>query len=236
MKKIYLSILILLIGGVRLQAQSLNGQNGVFYLQGDGNAILEGTVDIYNIGSSAVTVKVLRTDNNLAPNHQSYFCWGVNCFSPSVSLSPDSVYLPVGGFTSTFKGDLNPYLSFGVSRVTYCFFDMYNPGDSICMEFYYDVTTGINEIQANQNSLSIPYPNPADAMTSISYNLANNASDVKLLIRNILGAKVHEIKLASPKKVMVLNTSAFQQGVYFYSLIADGKVIGTNRLVVSHKN
>lgn len=236
MKKFYLLIVLWLVAGGSLHAQSFSYQNATLYLQGDGSTILEGTVDIYNISAVDLGVKVARTNNNLAPNHLSYFCWGTQCYGPLTDTSQTTETIPAGTFNNTFKGDLNPGFSMGLSRVTYCFFDVNNPGDSVCMEFVYDITTGIDEVNKAENFVSAPTPNPADAFTSISYHLAKPASDIRLVIRNIIGSEVSQLKLNSQQKIMMLNTSSLKQGVYFYSIIADNKVINTNRLVVSHRN
>lgn len=235
MKKLYSFIILLLLAG-SIQAQSLSPQNATLLIPGDGTSLLQGYVDIYNIGNTDLDVLVERTVDNLAVNHVSNFCWGPACYPPNVSISPLSEFIPVGGFSNTFRGDLNPNFTSGLSRVTYCFYDMNNQSDSICMEFVYDITTGINEVNNAASFVSNPTPNPADAFTTISYRLAKQASEIKLVIHSIIGSEVAQLKLNGQQKIMMINTSALKSGVYFYSVIADRAVINTNRLVVSHKN
>lgn len=236
MKKIYTSVIILLfVFTGSLKAQSLQAQNATLYLQGDGTSILQGFVDIYNVSATDLDVLVERVNNDLAPGHESNFCWGQFCFGSSTSLSPFSEPIAAGDYNPTFRGDLDPHGLMGLSRVTYCFFDQNNQADSICMEFVYDVALGINE-NATYNYLSSPYPNPADAFTKISYGLATPSQDVKVVLHNMLGAKIKEFNTHAQQKSFILNTSSLKQGVYFYSLVADNKIISTSKLVVSHKN
>jgi len=236
MKKLYAAIIILICFATGdLKAQSLQAQNATLYLQGDGASIIQGFVDIYNVSATDLDVLVERVIDDLAPGHESNFCWGQFCFGSSTSLSPFSEPIPAGDYNQSFRGDLDPHGLMGLSRVTYCFFDELNPADSICMEFVYDVALGINE-NASYNYLSAPYPNPADGFTKISYGLAAPSADVKIVLHNMLGEKMKEFGTKAQQKSFILNTSSLRQGVYFYSLVAGGKVISTSKLVVGHKN
>ncbi len=237
MKRFYLIILMVIVLGNSVKSQSLAAQNATPYLSGDANTTLVGLVDIFNTSTNDLNVLVERVINNTAPNHFSYFCWGPTCYGPATSLSPSPEFIISGTVNSTFRGDAVANGYPGLTRVTYCFFDQSNNSDSVCLEFVYDFTTvGINENVTQENFLSHAVPNPCDAFAKISYNLSKPSSDVRIVLNNMLGAKVKEFRMDGQRKTFLLNTSGLQSGLYFYSLIADNAVISTARLVVNHKN
>jgi hypothetical protein len=205
-------------------------------LTGPPTSELDAVVGIMNSSSNPISVKVMRYPN-LAPGHKSYYCWWINCYSDTVDLSPDSAIIAPGSANTdwSFHGKLDPQTFDGVSYVTYCFFDMYNPSDSICLDFTYDFTTGIpTPGVSSTNPLSNASPNPANNLTSINYDLGNR-SDARLVIYNVLGSTVKEIKLNGKQGTMVVVTSDLGQGVYYYSLVSGDKIIATKKLVVAHR-
>ena len=238
MKKIYTLTLICSLLTARIFAQSFSLQNINNYMQGDASVFqYEATVDVVNNSSSTKDVVMFRKINNLAPGHASLFCWGVNCYGESTDTATYLETMPPGG-VSLGREDLRTYFFQGYSTVTYCWYDNSNPSDSVCLEFYYDISpTGVHEIYNSATDfVSLPYPNPADVSTMIAYHLNNQNTESKIVFYNVIGAKVHEVKLDYSKQSIQINTSLFKPGVYYYSLLSGGKSMSTNKLIVSHKN
>ena len=77
------------------------------------------------------------------------------------------------------------------------------------------------------------YPNPANNKVTISYRLTSTA-DVTVSLTDMLGQIVNEqrINSVSGGKV-VINTAGLSQGVYFYTITANGQR-NTGRVVVVH--
>ncbi len=236
MKKRYFLGLAGLVLAAQVNAQSLVPINGTFYMQGDPNTLMQAHVGIHNTAPSALDVEVVRSVNNLAPNHFSYFCWGVTCYGPGTSWAP-AENIMTGATDTSFLGYLNPAGNAGISSVIYCFYDVNNQQDSICLEFVYDATTtGIGELGNDGVSLSGPKPNPATTFTQISYNAGAGASDVSIVLNNMLGAKVRELKMSRTHDLILLGTQALKPGLYFYSLVVDNQVVATKKLVVAGRN
>ena len=234
MKKIFTKIIFLLAVGTAnaVFAQNLSVTNATLNVSGPDTVILAATATVVNNGANSVYVRVARVSTNMVPGHTTYFCW-VACYAPVTSVSPDSILLAPGGSTSVFTGDVTPRGIEGNSSVTYCFIDS-NPADSVFVTFNYNFlsTVGINEV-ATRPIISNAYPNPADGYTGITYNL-NSARDAKLVLFNLLGSTVKEFKLTDRQNTLVISTADLQSGVYYYTLIADGKSISSRKLVVSH--
>lgn len=238
MKKYYTLVFILSLFSVKAFTQSFSLQNLNNVLQADASSFqIEGTVDVLNNSSSAKDVMMYRVINILAPGHESSFCWGLNCYGAATDTStyPESM---APGSTSLARADLRPYNFPGLSRVTYCWYDLLNPSDTVCLEFTYDVTTvGIHEVYNSKTDfITRPHPNPADDNAMIVYHVLNRNADSRIVVYNVIGSKIQEVKLDNSKQDVKINTSLFQAGVYYYSLISGGKVVGTNKLIVSHKN
>jgi hypothetical protein len=202
----------------------------------DENMLLEGLVTIHNSSANSLALLVERTANNLATGHTSNFCWGIACYSDATDTAPasDAVTLGAGADTNCFHGWLNPHGNFGSSSVTYRFFDMNNTTDGVTVTFTYDFATGIHVLGTSlSNPLSEASPNPANSMTGINYSVSGN--NTRLIVYNLLGNAVKEIKLGEKQGALILTTSDLSQGIYYYSLLENGKTLATRKLVVSHK-
>lgn len=205
-------------------------------LLGDINFAIDAHVKVINPGSADMLMLVERTIDDLTPGHFSNFCVGPSCYGPATSLAQDTVTIVAGGTDNTFKGTLSPYGVIGNSNVTYCFYDYRNVADSACVTFNYVVTgVGIAESSTVAEGLSIPYPNPADKMTTVSYKV-NNADKLVLVIYNITGAEVSRQSLDSNVGAAVIITSELPSGIYVSRLESSSAIYGTRRLVVAHRN
>ena len=236
MKKLFTRILTLLaFTGINVAvAGNLAVHTAEQTVTGPDTVILASTATVVNNGATGVYVRVSRSSTSLLAGHSTYFCW-VACYSPVTSVSPDSIYLAAGDSTSVFVSDVTPHGIEGNSTVTYTFFDS-NPSDDATITFTYSFysAVGINEV-ISRPIISNAYPNPAvDGYSGVTYNL-NSAKDAKLVLYNLLGTVVREIKLVDKQSTIILSTADLQSGVYYYSLIADGKAVSSKKLVVSHR-
>jgi len=76
-------------------------------------------------------------------------------------------------------------------------------------------------------------PNPAGAHVDFSISLPGNTKEITLLIRDINGRQVlHQHGLA-PTGTFVWHTNSLGSGLYFYNLIAEGRVLKSGKIVLS---
>lgn len=95
--------------------------------------------------------------------------------------------------------------------------------------------TGVAEGIAGNNALSV-YPNPSNGIVNIEYALSKN-SKMSLGIYNVLGVRIRELvnsdqQAGNYKYSFNFRNYNLSAGVYFISLITDGKV-STHRLVIT---
>jgi hypothetical protein len=236
MLKIYtillLSVSILRTFPVNAQA-SLHCDSSAYYIMGSSSGQVESHIKIVNTGSSAISAQVARTFISLATGHSERFCWGTTCYPPGTLVSSYAETMQAGATDSTFIGYIFPNGHNGISVVRYLFYDLSNASDTVSVTLTYDITTGIPEL-TSKATVTNAYPNPADGVTSLSYSV-NPSKDARLVFYNMLGSVVKEIKLTDRQSALVISTSDLKSGVYFYSLVVDGKSMASKKLVVAHR-
>ncbi len=211
---------------------NLESHDATGYIYGD--TTLKNThVKILNIGLDTLSVKIAQDNSGATNGHISYFCWGINCYPPTVAVSSNAVNIAPGDTNKTFIGYLEPAGHTGISVIDYYFFNTIDPNDGINVSFTYDISIGINEL-SNSVSLSNPSPNPANNLTSISYDL-KSVKNGSFVLYNILGSKLNEFKLTERQETLIIPTSQLNSGIYFYSIVADGKLVSTRKLIVAHR-
>lgn len=95
--------------------------------------------------------------------------------------------------------------------------------------------TADNRPDALQSKLYDAVPNPAGQSTKVAIMLIEtDAANASLVVRNMLGQIVYQQKLQEGQQTLELQLSNFGSGIYTYSLNANGKVLKTKRLVISH--
>jgi hypothetical protein len=240
MKKLLLS-LIASVFCISVFAQSLEwvNINPGTNVSGPNNQTFAPYAQIKNNSANTLTVKVKRVNNNLAPNHISNFCFAGVCYLSTVSTSLFSVSIDPNSMADsangTLRADLNPASTDGISEVTYCAYDVDNEADSVCITFRYTAgPIGVNEIFAGSKFLSNAYPNPANISSLVSYNLPY-AKDAHIVICNMLGSTLSKIALEEKSGSVSMPVAALPEGVYYYTLMNDGKPVVSKRLMITHK-
>lgn len=90
---------------------------------------------------------------------------------------------------------------------------------------------GINELSANNSSLLLK-PNPSNGFTTISYNYTGVSSNATLMINDIIGREMSSYPLHTTQDQFNLNTNLFKAGIYLVSIVSEGQILVTSKLVV----
>ncbi len=210
-----------------------NGDTLAIY--GDSTTItMKSHILVTNNNTVSIPVKVKKIENYIVAGSQNYFCWSA-CYSPSIYVSPDSIIINAGATINNFDGDYVTNSTIGVTTITYVFFNNEDPNDTVSVVVEYHVTgVGIKEAKTKEIKFSNPYPNPSDNFTSFDYLLPKTTKYSKIVIRNILGTVVKEVKIFNKKGNIKLSTEELTDGIYFYSIIVDDNIFITKRLIVRH--
>lgn len=243
--KIKLLFTLVLSAGISLfiSAQSIQLiKNGSPITSGSTQLVLGDTtvtplvfhIDVKNIASSTKRIMVKKYDVTLLGMAESYFCWA-QCYPNFVYTSLEAIGLTPGQTTSNFSGDLDHYLALGTHRVCYTFYDSLNVNDSasVCVDFR--VTgVGINDINAVNVQLSNAFPNPAKNATSFRYVMSDYKSGSYAAVYNMVGSIIATIPVMSKEGLLQIPVSELQNGLYFFTIVVDGKNTSTRKFTVNH--
>lgn len=245
MKKTLLSIILALITFSFLYGQESNPfyltQDGkklgdTIYVWGEPNASEIVFEAIFHNGSdNDMNFKVAREQVVLLANTMSQFCWGASCYSPTTDTSTDYLFVPAGGSTEEgqFSGHYIPSGVIGTSIVKYTVYNMDNPDENVSIVCnYWASPEGIAEDAMSKGSVSSIYPNPAGDYVTIDYELTPKVKQASVRIFNLLGSTVREAVMEKGNNKLRINVSDLQNGVYFYSVLINGNIYKTKKLVI----
>lgn len=195
-------------------------------------------VYVKNTSALPKKVRVQRVIDYVAPRHITTFCWGGICYDSDKQLSETYTLQP--GETTPQAYALAPkieniYYAPGTSKVTYIFFDDENPNDRTTLQLTYIVsaTTDIQpEVDILSTTLSPSFPSPAIDNARISYTIASPYATASLEVYNLIGNVVYTTPLRTARGVVSLSTAGMNSGLYFYSVVVDGKKMATKKLIV----
>ena len=215
-----------------------------------------GHVVVKNDGNTDINMQVERTINSIdSAFGESYFCFGLNCFPPSTSISPGTDVIPACDIDQSFTGDYkikDSSIFNDTSSVTYCFYDVTDPTNAQCITLLFSGNSPENTYLSDTlvfgsgciamsnggglfsgTSVNV-FPNPASNWINVSYSLGNKDKDAWFVLRNMLGATKVKMKLHGSSGKIKIPASDLNQGVYFYSLLVDDNVYETKKLIVDN--
>jgi hypothetical protein len=201
-------------------------------------AMLEAAFPVVNTGTQPIDIRVSRKVISAVTGSENNFCWGINCYPPFVSVSPDTETIMAGASNNSFKGDYTPNGMAGITTIRYSFFRATGATDSVHVTVRFDASAAImgtrKDLNSNSISISAPWPNPANDLTKIEFNLPANSRNNKLRIFNAIGGLVKEVAITQKQGTAIISTTNLANGVYFYTLQVDGRSVETKKLIVRH--
>ena len=91
-----------------------------------------------------------------------------------------------------------------------------------------------DELQITNYKLKQNYPNPFNPVTKINYELAiTNYESASIVVYNATGQSVWASKINPSQNFIEFNGSKFNSGVYYYSLVIDGKQLSTKKMILT---
>jgi len=190
-------------------------------------------VKITNNAETDISVKVRRIETNMPAGSSSYFTW-LEQYANEVSVSPDGEQMSPGGMSTSFSGDYQPNNVAGEASISYVFFDENDLSNFSTINVTYIASTvGIEENNFDNVYLSNAYPNPANTVVTLDYDL-KSVNGAKLVVYDLLGSVVKNVEVNDAIGKLKINVSDLDEGVYFYSLLVKNENVTTQKLVVKH--
>lgn len=206
-------------------------------------------------------LQILATQNLFNSNSQIEFLYNskrLDCYSNIYSYVPKLIVFETNGniIFSKSKYSLDNIFNFnnsslmilkqanyeeitvqGISSVQVGPSDsviVYNlPGQLICSNCNLSnpVSNLINSNDAlHKNSLNI-FPNPYKDIVNIEYNIPPNSTNAYIEIFDGIGKSIKKIKLTTAEGKLLLNNSEFSNGIYYYVIYDDGKIIQDKKTI-----
>ncbi len=202
-------------------------------------------IKITNVSSANRLTKIrksilsMATSTLTAMNHDMFFCYNINCYTPFVNYSTASIAaggsLPNSSGTSYgLRTEFDHNQVVGTSVVRYTIYDSLNITDSMNITITYNVT-GVTAIKNFSNNVFVSNaaPNPASNTVNFNYDLGSANTEAYIKIYNCLGNAVRTIALNPADKNVQVDVSTLEGGFYFYAVITNGKAVSTRRLVIT---
>ena len=197
--------------------------------------ISKGNVYVENISDMTIDVLCKKVIIDTVPNTFNSFCWADLCYGPATYVSPEFKTLAPAEMAMDFKGDYIPNTQVGTSTIMYVFFNRSDEADSayITVNFTAESTQSVNDLYA-ADFISAPYPNPAREVVYFDLEKDFGGEQLEISIRNLLGAEVKRLQISGNESRISFSTSDLKDGMYLYSVIANGRIVTSNKLIVKH--
>lgn len=208
--------------------------NTVVTKMGSPNEEILSDIFVKNNSGNPMSVKLQKIENFKVESSMNVMCWGM-CYGPTTYISSDSILIDGGAVNENdFSGHYTSSNT-GISSITYKFFDIDNPGDFANFTVLYNVSgVGINNYQENIN-ISNVYPNPVINNAYFDYDFTKvNNSQNNVVISNLLGEVIENVKINDLKGKFIYNTSNLKNGIYFFSIVSENRLVNTKKIIVNH--
>jgi len=247
MKNILLALCMLSLFWISGRSQSLSLSNASGPLAPNATIIQAGTTDsaellthiyVKNVSSNDMGVLCKKVEFSLLDSTEVSMCWAGQCFGAMTYVSPYDQSIPAGTTCTDFVGHYTQiaysHFKSGESLVRWVFFDRANANDSVSVTVRYTTYgLGIAESDIHEGHISGAFPNPAGDFAAVNYSLKAGFQG-SVSVRNILGEEISKIVLPAESGRITISTRGISNGIYFYSLLVNEKVLQTKKLIVRH--
>jgi hypothetical protein len=197
--------------------------------------VIAGHIWIKNTTSTTMNnVYVRRIINFEVPGTMNSFCFGVNCYGPSTSVSTIPTVLTAGVIDKSFYGDYYPDGHGGTTSITYEFFDNTTFSAPVKAKATIDYRLSFVGIEDNKLVFKGPFPNPSNQQTNFEYNIPAGNDNAQIIIRNTLGVEMANYPIENQSGKKTIDVSNFASGIYFYTFIVDGKIVQSKKMIIKH--
>lgn len=213
-------------------------ENGATYIVfGDGSELwgeIGGEMQIeFNVTANEnMRVVARKTPNNpIVEGTSTWLCFG-QCLAPSTGVQETNPEEMTAGnpmlFSGHYMADDYTMVLGQEQSVTFELWNAANPDEKFVINVIFKYSLEDVEEIASQNTISA-YPTPATDIINFDYNVDGNAM---VVIYNMMGQEVMRNEIAGQNGTLSMNVSDLSSGVYFYSLVINGKPEKSSKIIV----
>ena len=240
MKKLFFTF-VLFISVFTLSAQKFrvittdgriveNGES--FYVYGQGNAWGELAIEFGVEALEDVQLIAQKVEIQVVEGTYNMLCLD-QCYAPSVYVSP------VVNFAANETKDFSMHYQYenaiedvaGLEQIMEYY--LYEEGSheqfviNVTFKYSLDGIEDYNSAEVFSNA----YPVPANDVVNFDYNFASS-ENAEVAIYNMMGQEVLRNSISGMSGKLSINVSDLTDGVYFYSLIVNGKTEKSSKLII----
>jgi hypothetical protein len=243
MKNLNLTFLLLCFSGLACYSQSLSLADDFGPIANGAEIVQAGPSDtlqiitwlhLTNQSGNSIGVMMKKEEISMLPETISSICWAGYCYAPEIVISSYSLTIPPGETVSGCFAHFGPHGSRGVSTIRWTFFLKSDPNDSLSVTVHYSTyPAATGNIPDPQFSISPSGPVPADNQIGIRYSVPPQIPG-RITLRNPAGKLISVRELDSRAGTVIYNTTDLPSGIYYCTLVIDGKAVKTMKIPVCH--
>ena len=209
-------------------------ENGATYhVWGQGNDWGELNIEFEVTANENIRLIAEKVENEVVEGTLNYFCWG-QCLSPTVYVSDP--YDMTAGQSDVFSMHYSYTNEIGdvaglEQNMTYYLYPGNEPDNKFIINVIFKFSLDGAEDYSSAEVFSNAYPMPASDVVNFDYNFASDV-DAEVAIYNMMGQEVLRNGISGMSGKATLNVSDLVDGVYFYSLIVNGKTEKSSKLII----
>ncbi|WP_210522087.1 hypothetical protein [Hymenobacter terricola] len=228
----------------RLQGVTMTGAPAITIMGGFAQALpLQADVVITNSSGRSLRLGLQRQIRSEVVGTENNFCFGVNCYPPTVTTAPSPITLADASTDNSMVLDYTPNNLPGITVIRYALYEV-GTQDSTYLTVTFNATQralATTASKAPESVLSQPWPNPAAAGTTseLRYQLPANSRGAHLVLISMAdGRRVRDLVLpvTLADGLISFRTDGLAAGIYSCLLLsgADGRgeLLAARRLQV----
>jgi len=184
---------------------------------------------IKNTSGADIEVVVRKEYISVVDSTYNDFCWAGTCLTGAVMQS-NNMTVAAGAEQEDFDIHYHCQGFEGTTTIRYTAFDENNPTDSVYFTVNFTVEGNAVETLTGDVLISNVYPNPANQVAKLNYNLQGN-SRLQCGVYDMLGKLVYNESVTGQGAIEI-PVKKLPLGTYFCRLILDGKLVETQKLMI----
>ena len=193
------------------------------------------TFTMINISPASIRPKTLYADVDIVEGVSSLVCFG-KCYENGIYFIP-----PAGdefdinsGAGESYDFHFRPNKKTGLNKFKFEFWTKENKSDLFTLHLELMVEPiGVKERNSQNITLSA-YPNPAPANSTINVSYSVDNNDNRLVIRNVLGAKIIDMPLNPYESTIAIDATNLKAGMYFYAIENKNQIMAAKKLIIKN--
>jgi hypothetical protein len=243
MKKFVLPLFLIIFAALSGYTQSFLLSDNFGSLTNGAGIIQSGPSDTLQLitwlnltNNTAGTLRVMmkKEEINMLPGTSSSICWAGYCYGPEMMVCAEPLVMLPGELVSGCFGHFGPHGSRGVSKIRWTFFNQSDAKDSLSITVQYSTyPLAENNLPVPPFDLSFAGPVPCDHQVMLKFSMPPGIPG-RIELRNPSGKLILANHVGTASGTTSFNTSALPAGVYYCTLMVDGKPSVTRKVPVCH--